>query len=303
MVSDEKNKFRFLLRISAILCIAFLISGDLLLRQLDAVLGFNNVDEQPPEEEIIGVLPESNGYTLRRNPTEYQIELFELLVNTHDQFYETGSDEDLKDYASAIVQNFVADFFTLSNKNSRPDVGGLQFFSEEVMDNFKSLAIDEFYLYLNQHLEIFGSESLPTVASTTILSAEFDVIFIETEDEDNGDGDDNEEHTSVGYLGYGEEEEILGEEVRSIIIDIEWTYVNSTLPYIDEFQTEARFLLIEVEDEGVRIFQIGIIEEKCEQYDYFGNCLDDCNEIDYWGNCLDYCEELDAWGSCIIPGG
>jgi len=255
-VNDIYNKFKkSLLFISAVLSVAFLVGGVLLLDQVDMVLGRNEViggditDEQRPSEEgqrPIDELPESDldGYTLRRQATGYQIELFELLVHAHDQFYATGLDDDLKDYASAIVRNFVADFFTLSNKNSRSDVGGLQFFSEDIIDDFRSFAIDEFYLYLNQYIKKFGIESLPTVSSTTILTIEFDYLTIEIENE-NGELED--------------EDVILDEEVRTIIIDTRWSYEHTTLPYIDEFQTMARFVLVERE-ESVRIYIIELTE-------------------------------------------
>ena len=257
-MSDENNRFRFLFYISIVLAGALLISGGLFLHQVDALLG-NNAEvevevahELPPEEqEIIDEPAPTNDYTLRRNPTEYQIELFELLVNAHDQFYETGLDTDLKKYASAIVQNFIADFFTLSNKTARQDVGGLQFFSEEVADSFRSFAIDEFYLYLNQHIATYGSDSLPTVESTTIQNVEFGTRMIELEKKDEVDVN---EATTFDYDGG-----VLEEEVRTIIIDAEWSYVNSPLWYIDEFQIAARFTLIPSE-EGVRIYVIELPE-------------------------------------------
>ena len=252
---DIKFK-KVLLYISVILGIAFLVGGILLLSQIDEVLGRNvaEVDEQteqqteqpPVEREPIDELTDSVKYTLRRNATDYQLELFDLLVNAHEQFYADKSDENLEIYASAIVQNFVADFFTLSNKSSRSDVGGLQFFSEDTVDNFRSFAIDEFYLYLNQYIEMFGSESLPTISSTTILEIEFGTRTIEIEDE-NGELDDEAENVPVE------------KEVRTIIIDIEWSYESTTLSDIDEFQTAARFVLVEHE-ESVRIYIIELIE-------------------------------------------
>ena len=310
MSNINKKIRKILLSVSAILGIILLVGGLLLMNQMNTILGNNDDDgyseieeSMPPEvERIIEELPPSDGYELRRNPTEYQLELFERLVNSHDQFYESGTDEDLKDYAVAITQNFVADFFTLSNKQSRTDVGGLQFFSEEVVSNFRSSAIDEFYLYLNQYLEIFGSESLPTVESTTILSAEFEYRTIDMEDEEDEAGDDY----AFGYYDFEEEEE-TGEQIRALVIDVEWSYANSTLMYIEEFQTEARFVLIEVEDEGVRIFQIEMTEEECLEYDYWGNCIvpEECLEYDEWGNCIvpEECLEYDEWGNCITPSG
>lgn len=264
-MSNKGNIFKkILLHISLLLGIVLLVSGFLLRAEINEVLGRNDVEEteepQAPEVQArIDELPPTE-YVLRRNPTEYQIELFEILAYAHDQFYETESDADLKDYAAAIVRNFVADFYTLSNKSSRTDVGGIQFFSEDIEDNFRSYAIDTFYLYLNQHIEMFGSESLPTVSSTTILSVEFGYRMVEIDEEE--DNDDS--------FGYGELPR--EEEVRTIVVEIEWTYATSTLQDIEEFQTSARFILMEVEDEGLRIFLIGPIEEPCE-YDMWGNCI------------------------------
>ena len=253
---DKENNNKILLYISAILGSAFLVSGGLLLRQMETFLGRYNIvgmlEERPPVAQVYE-LPLPDGYTLRRNPTEHQIELFELLVNTHDLFNETGLDEDLEKYASAIVRNFVADFFTLSNKNSRQDVGGLQFFSEEIVDNFRNYAIDQFYLYLNQHIAAFGSESLPTVVSTTIKNVDFGIRVIEIEDEDDVNESIAIDHESV----------ILEEEIRIIIIDAEWSYANSTLWYIDEFQTSARFVLVPSE-EDVKIYVIEVTENENE---------------------------------------
>ena len=277
MVSQNKKFKKTLLVISAILGVILLVSGAVLLLRINTPTGSDNVEvEEPPrtpeEQRIIEQLPESDGYTLRRNPTEYQIGLFELLVNAHDQFYETESDEDLKNYASAIARNFVADFFTLSNKSSRTDVGGLQFFSEDLVDNFRNFAVDEFYLYLNQYIRIFGNESLPTVESTTILNVEFGTRIIEIEDENNADGEEDSFGYGYGYT-YGNdllEEEIRGEEIRTIIVDIEWSYASSTLQFINEFQTAARLILIERE-EGVRIYIIEVPGSGYENYTEFYN--------------------------------
>ena len=269
-MSNGSKKFkRFLLHISLLLGITLLVSGAMLLTEIDEVLGRNRNNTEETEEPrtteeqaIIDELPPSE-YTLRRNSTEYQIELFEILALAHNQFYETESDTDLEDYATAMVRNFVADFFTLSNKNSRADVGGMQFFSEDLEDDFRRYAIDTFYLYLNQHIEMFGRESLPTVESTTILSVRFEPRMIEIEEEN---GEASEGHNPLGYEGP------QGEEVRTIVIEIEWSYANSTLQDIDQFQTSARFVLMEVEDEGLRIFLIEPIEESCE-YDMLGQCI------------------------------
>lgn len=260
-MSDIYNKFRKgLLLISALLGVALLAGGVLLLSQVDTVLGRNErANNNPPEQQIpteeaqppIEELTDLGVYTLRRQATSYQIELFELLVSAHEQFYATNSDEDLKVYASVIVRNFIADFFTLSNKESRSDVGGLQFFSEDITGRFRNFAIDKFYLYLNQYIEMFGSEALPTVSSTTILNVEFAYLTTEIEDESNE--------------LEGENTRLDEEEIRTVIIDVEWSYEHTTLPYINEFQTMARIVLVERE-ESVRIYTIEFIEVETETY-------------------------------------
>jgi len=258
-MSSNKNVKRIFLRISAILLVTLLVSGGLFVLQIGMVFGRNSEDEVVEnclqvEQEKIDELPDVAGYILRSNSTEHQLELFEKLVNAHHQFFETSSDEDLKNYAAAIVRNFVADFFTLSNKKNRPDVGGLQFFSDEVVDNFRSFAIDEFYLYLNQYIEMFGSESLPTVASTKILNVEFGTRMIGLE------ADNSEISKSNASLAHKNRP---NEEVGTIIVDVEWKYDNSTLHYIDEFQTAARFTLVPYE-KNVKIFVIELPEVEDE---------------------------------------
>ena len=255
-MSEIDNKFKKgLLSISVLLGVSFLTGGVLLLLQIDALLGRGEVVAQvprlPEEQRRINELPDSEGYFLRSDATGYQIELFELLVHAHDQFYETGSDENLKEYASVIVRNFVADFFTLSNKMSRTDVGGLQFFSEDVVDNFRNFAIDEFYLYLNQYIDIFGHESLPTVESTRVLNVGFEPRMIELEGGNDG-------FNEVDMM-FDHEHTLLEEEIRTIVVDIEWSYAMSTLSSIDQFQTSARFVLV-ARQEGIRIYVIELPE-------------------------------------------
>ncbi|MCL1990218.1 MAG: hypothetical protein FWG67_04930 [Defluviitaleaceae bacterium] len=247
-----------MLFISVILCGVFLVSGVFLFVQMGRVLGSGNPELEisswtPEEQQRVAELPELEGYKLRQNATGYQIELFELLVHTHQRFQETGSEHDLEAYAIAIVRNFIADFFTLSNKRSRSDVGGLQFFSEDLVDNFRRFAIDEFYLYLNQHIEMFGSDVLPTVADTTILDVMFEYRIVDIEEVATG----MEEMADIYQFHHGDEA-VTGQQMSTIVIDAQWTYDPTTLPYIDEFQKTGRFVLV-FHDEIVSIYLVGLI--------------------------------------------
>lgn len=240
--SDHFSKL--LLFLSVILGIAFLVMLFLVVSQLNDSWGRGNEREDRPF-----VINDEERYGLRQNATPYQIELFEQLIAAHDEFEQWGSDETLEAYAAAIVQNFVADFYTLSNKIDRNDVGGIQFFSEEIASVFTNHAIDNFYLHLNHHIETFGMEALPTVALVNITHITFDYRPIELEN-DNG----NEENQD-GVYGFPSEPTTQYERV--VIVDATWTYETSTLSEIHEFQTSARFTL-RITEEGVHIY---IIEE------------------------------------------
>lgn len=248
MRNQNDRSSKLLLFISAILGIAFLTMLFLLVSQFSDIFGLGGEEASEPP-----VTNESSRYDLRQNATPYQVELFAELIEAHERFEQWGSDEALEVYAEMIVQNFIADFYTLSNKNGRNDVGGIQFFSEEVASAFTSYAIDNFYLYLNQHIENFGSDSLPTVASTTVTNAYFDQRVVPP-------GEDEVNH---GH-GFGHHVEPNIEYERVIVVYATWTYEHTTLPGINEFQTSARFTLRVVDDQ-VHIY---IIEPIQEQFPY-----------------------------------
>jgi len=281
-MNDLDNKFnKILLILITIIGIFFLITvGVLYFHAGDMITGNvsttpERVDQnqnQVQEPETSEESPEEDFevYELRIDATEYQVDRFEELINAHDQFEELGTDDALKAYASAIARNFVADFFTLSNKESRTDVGGVQFFSYDVAGDFTTAAIDEFYLYLGRHIEAFGNEAMPTIESTTIIDVRFGSRLVEVEE------DEEDEEIDIWAIVEPEEPEYE----QTIIVDIEWTFAPTTLPQIDQFQTSARFVLMEVEGEGVRIFQIEMIEEVCE-VDIWGQCITEPNDPTY----------------------
>ena len=271
---DSKFK-KILLILSTIIGMFFLMTVGVLYFHASGMMSSNGESsvsegsrpeqERPTPDEGSDVTTEPEVYELRMNATEYQIELFEELIPAHNQFEALGTDEALQDYASAIVKNFVADFFTLSNKESRSDIGGVQFFSDDVVDHFTADAMDNFYLYLGRHIEAFGSEAMPEIASVAVTGVEFGQRPVEVEEEEP------DEEINIWEIIDPEEPEDVEYE-RTIIVYVEWTFAPTALPQIDEFQTSARFVLMEVEDAGVRIFQIQLIEEECEM-DIWGQCI------------------------------
>lgn len=110
------------------------------------------------------VASSSDPYSIRSNATDYQKEIYkelqEALKGTSSQAI-----------AEALAKNFVADFFTLSNKTIKNDVGGTQFWSSDARLTLRTKAIDTFYTNLELYIEDYGSENLPTVKEVTVLDS------------------------------------------------------------------------------------------------------------------------------------
>jgi len=263
-----ENFRKFLLSMSIIFALILAGIGYMIFMRLDEVIGLRAhtqtpstvVTTEPPrtaeEQRIIESLPPHEGYKLRRNATGHQLELFELLIHGHNRFNESGSEIDLQNYAEAVARNFIADFFTLSNKTSRTDVGGLQFFAPDAADEFLAFAMDEFYLYLNQHIENYGQSALPTVATTTIKHTEFTTYFIP--ESHIGDIESVPEDQLVHDYFWN----VIGMNAPVIQIDIQWTYETTTLWQIRDFQTEARLILRIDDEQNVVVYSIFEIPEE-----------------------------------------
>lgn len=82
--------------------------------------------------------------------------------------------EDLKvdeeNYVSLVSQLFIIDFYTLSNKVTNQDVGGVQFIHSSIQDNFSLKATDTIYKYVESNIYGNRSQKLPTVKDVKVSS-------------------------------------------------------------------------------------------------------------------------------------
>ena len=83
------------------------------------------------------------GYTLDENETALYKEEFEKLDKVL-----SAKNVNYEDYAKEISKLFIIDFYTLSNKLSKNDIGGTQFIKEDMRDNFIEQARSTFYKYV-----------------------------------------------------------------------------------------------------------------------------------------------------------
>lgn len=72
---------------------------------------------------------------------------------------------DYKKYAEYISKLFIVDLYTLNNKNSKEDVGGVQYLKEEVKENFILNASNTMYKYIG-----IDDTTLPEVKSIELES-------------------------------------------------------------------------------------------------------------------------------------
>ena len=88
-----------------------------------------------------------------------------------------------EDYASSIAKLFIIDFFTLDNKVTKNDVGGVQFVYTNYRTTFIDKARDEFYKYVKSNLNNDRKQELPIVKEVKVENIE----KIETSSELSGD--------------------------------------------------------------------------------------------------------------------
>lgn len=112
----------------------------------------------------------SMNYVLRDNATDYQQEIFDELKNA----IETGESDTT--IAGLVGKNYVADFYTWTNKQGQYDVGGMYYVCTEqnettkYKENIYMKARDGFYKYLNNYINDYGSTNLIEVENVEIVS-------------------------------------------------------------------------------------------------------------------------------------
>lgn len=143
-----KRKFKLYLLVFVIIFLFFL----LLCTKTTKSSSYNVVDEI-----------EGYGYTLDDRDSELYSEYFYELKSLLD-----SEDIDLDQYARYISKMFIIDFYSLDNKISKYDVGGLEFLQVDIVDNFKLKAEDTLYDYIGY----IDNKQLPKVESIEVSSLE-----------------------------------------------------------------------------------------------------------------------------------
>ena len=106
---------------------------------------------------------ENYDYYLEENTTEYYKKLYNKLKDTLNN-EEVNNEE----YAKVIAELFVTDLFTLDNKITSNDIGGLQFVYTDFTDDFINIAKTTLYSSVESNIYQDREQELPIVTNTII---------------------------------------------------------------------------------------------------------------------------------------
>ena len=141
--------------------ILFILMGLLLF----GVVGYKAYNDffkdKSPTKKLISL--DLYGYTLKeRDITLYKNNFkgLEKILNENPINYE--------EYAKSISKLFIIDVFTLSNKVSSTDIGGLEFVHKDLKENFKENMGNSLYKNIKINLDGKRKQSLPEVASIEV---------------------------------------------------------------------------------------------------------------------------------------
>ena len=141
-----------------ILIILLIIVGILFYKQY-----FSN-GKETKEIKIVNSI-EKYDYKLKENKSKNYKKLFKELKEI---LKKESLDEE--EYVKKISEMFIVDFYTLTDKITKSDVGGVDFVHKDVMENFLLNAEDTYYKYLESNLYNNRNQKLPEVDKVTIES-------------------------------------------------------------------------------------------------------------------------------------
>ena len=123
-------------------------------------LDFNNSNI---EKEISHI--DYYGYSLTTNDTK-------LYKDTYDELADVLNEDivDYEEYAKLISKLFVIDVFTLNNKASSTDIGGLEFVHNDLKDNFKENMGANLYSSVLSNISGTREQKLPVVSAVNITN-------------------------------------------------------------------------------------------------------------------------------------
>lgn len=156
----NKNKLFYFVMISLILVVIIVIGVKFTFEFL--VKDDKNVVTKKELDSL-----ELYGYTLDDYDSDLYKEYFNDLKGTLN-----SKEVNYEDYAKEIVKLFVSDFYTLDNKLTSSDIGGVEFIPSDMVENFKMHAGDTMYNHVKTNIYGDRVQELPIVKSVEVTNIE-----------------------------------------------------------------------------------------------------------------------------------
>ena len=115
------------------------------------------------QENVVLKNLELYGYTLQESDTDVYKQEFDNLSKILNK-----KEIDFEEYAKSMCKLYIIDFYTLTNKISNTDIGGLEFIYPEYVSNFKLKAKDTLYKYVEVNYNGERTQALPEVSEVLI---------------------------------------------------------------------------------------------------------------------------------------
>ena len=123
---------------------------------------------------------------------EFDYTLYDNKSSLYKDYFSNLKDELLKDkineeeYAKILSQLFVVDFYSLSDKVTSTDVGGLDFIYENIKENFVLKATDTIYKNIQSNVYGDRKQELPKITSTEVKTITPKVVTVGDVTDPNG---------------------------------------------------------------------------------------------------------------------
>lgn len=103
-------------------------------------------------------------YTIGNNPTDIEQTYFKELTDA----VKAG---DKKAMATAVIKNFITDYYTWTNKDGNYEIGGLQYIYGQKTGAFETFSRWNFYADLDLYISQYGRDNLLQVKEVTATDA------------------------------------------------------------------------------------------------------------------------------------
>ena len=145
------------------------------------------------ELQVVSVVSEidSYNYYLESNSTRIYKKYYKELEN---ELKDNKVDEEK--YAQLVAELFSIDYYTLNNKVTNKNIGGVQFIHSNLKDKFISDSSNTFYKYIKNNLYKNRHQQLPEVNSVVVK----DLKQIKYNKKDYKDDSAYEVTVSIGYV-------------------------------------------------------------------------------------------------------